>query len=259
MAPEVLRDETLPSTVTDLHSLAVFLFYLLMHAHPLEGARTDASYHWNRDRLPEADLATANFGVSPLFAFDPDDPANRPLPGEPVNLWWSIYPQRFRRVFTRAFTVGLRDASLYGRVKESTWRRALLSLHDSVSSCPGCGAATFYDPERPGQHCWGCHQPLPPPPRLELPGGTLVLSEGAVVSSHHLYRDRGYRKTCAVVEPHPGRPGRVVLRNLTDRTWTVAPDGEGPKRVAPSVRLAVRPMLIDFGDVQGKIGRERIS
>jgi eukaryotic-like serine/threonine-protein kinase len=259
MAPEVLRDETLPSTVTDLHSLAVFLFYLLMHAHPLEGARTDASYHWNRDRLPEADQATANFGVSPLFAFDPDDPANRPLPGEPVNLWWSIYPQRFRRVFTRAFTVGLRDASLYGRVKESTWRRALLSLHDSVSSCPGCGAATFYDPERPGQHCWGCHQPLPPPPRLELPGGTLVLSEGAVVSSHHLYRDRGYRKTCAVVEPHPGRPGRVVLRNLTDRTWTVAPDGEGPKRVAPSVRLAVRPMLIDFGDVQGKIGRERIS
>ncbi len=253
MAPEVLRDEALPSTVTDLHSLAVFLFYMLMHAHPLEGTRTDASYHWNGDRPPDADLTVHNFGSAPLFAFDPDDPANRPLPGDPVNLWWSIYPLSFRRVFIRAFTVGLHDASLYGRVKESSWRRALLSLSDSVSSCPGCGAATFYDPEQPGQRCWGCHQPLPVPPRLELPGGTLVLSDGAVLTSHHLRRDRGYRKTCAVVEQHPGRPGRVVLRNLTDKTWTVAPEGEQPKRVAPSVRLGVRPMLIDFGDVQGRI------
>lgn len=253
MAPEVLRDEALPSTVTDLHSLAVFLFYLLMHGHPLEGVRTDASYHWNGDRPPDADLTMLNFGAGPLFVFDPDNPANRPLAGDPVSLWWSIYPLSFRRVFTRAFTVGLHDASLYGRVKESSWRRALLSLHDSVSACPGCGAAAFYDPEQPGQRCWSCQQPLPVPSRLEMPGGTLVLSDGAAVTSHHLYRDRGYRNTCAVVEQHPGRPGRVVLRNLTDKTWTVVPDGETPKHVAPSVRLGVRPMLIDFGGAQGKI------
>jgi DNA-binding helix-hairpin-helix protein with protein kinase domain len=170
-----------------------------------------------------------------------------------VNLWWSIYPQSFRRVFVRAFTTGLHDASLYGRVKESTWRRALLSLRDSVSACPACGAATFYDRERPDQQCWGCHRQLPVPPRLELPGGTLVLAEGAEVTSHHLYRDRGYRKVCAVVEQHPGRPGRVVLRNVSDQTWTVAPDGESPKRCAPSVRVSVRPMLIDFGGAQGQI------
>jgi DNA-binding helix-hairpin-helix protein with protein kinase domain len=253
MAPEVLRDEALPSTVTDLHSLAVFLFYMLMHAHPLEGVRTDASYHWEGERPPEADLTVQNYGVSPLFAFDPDDRANRPLPGDPVNLWWSLYPQSFRRVFVRAFTTGLHDASLYGRVKESTWRRALLTLHDSVTACPACGAATFYDRERPDQQCWGCHRYLPPPPRIELPGGTLVLSEGAEVTSHHLFRDRGYRKTCAVVEQHPGRPGRVVLRNVSDQTWTVAPDGETPKRAAPSVRVSVRPMLIDFGGAQGQI------
>jgi eukaryotic-like serine/threonine-protein kinase len=253
MAPEVLRDEALPSTVTDLHSLAVFLFYLLMHDHPLEGQRTDASYHWEGERPPEIDIIVQNFGDSPLFVFDPADPANRPLPGEQVNLWWSIYPLSFRRIFIQAFTVGLREASLSGRVIESTWRRALLSLHDSVAPCPGCGAAAFYDQERPDQRCWGCHQPLPVPPRLEMPGGTLVLSEGATVTSHHLYRDRGYRQTQAMVEAHPGRPGRVVLRNLTDKTWTVAPEGEAPRRVAPSMRLGVRPMTIDFGGVQGRI------
>jgi hypothetical protein len=45
----------------------------------------------------------------------------------------------------------------------------------------------------------------------------------------------------------------VVLRNLTDRTWTVVPDGEEPKRVAPNQRLGVRPMRIDFGPARGQI------
>jgi hypothetical protein len=45
----------------------------------------------------------------------------------------------------------------------------------------------------------------------------------------------------------------VVLRNLTDRIWTVVPDGEEPKRVAPSQRLGVRPLDIDFGQVAGRI------
>ncbi len=80
-----------------------------------------------------------------------------------------------------------------------------------------------------------------------------MLSEDAVLTSHHLNRDRDYRQACAVVEPDPRQPGRVVLRNLTDRTWTVAPDGEEPKRVTPNKRLGVRPMRIDFGPASGQI------
>ena len=38
MAPEIVRGEALPPTATDLYSLAVFLFYLFVHGHPLEGA-----------------------------------------------------------------------------------------------------------------------------------------------------------------------------------------------------------------------------
>jgi len=256
MAPEILRDEALPSTVTDLHSLAVLLFYLLMHGHPLLGIRADASYTWDRGVLrSETDLLIRNFGIEALFIFDPDDPSNRPLPGDGVVTWWGIYPQQCRRVFTQAFTAGLHDASLNGRVTEGTWRRALLGLHDCVCSCPSCGAALFYDPEQPGQSCWHCAVPLPTPLRLKIPGSLLVMSEGAVVTSHHLNRDRDYRTACAVAEPHPGRPGQLVLRNLTDKTWTVVPDGEEPKRVAPSQRLGVRPMRIDFSSVQGQILR----
>jgi DNA-binding helix-hairpin-helix protein with protein kinase domain len=253
MAPEVLRDEALPSTVTDLHSLAVLLFYLLMHGHPLLGERADASYGWGGGHLSETEVTLRNFGTHPLFVFDPQDQSNRPLPGDPVSVWWPIYPVHCQRVFTEAFTTGLRDATLYGRVKEGTWRRILLRLHDAVSFCPVCGAAVFYDSERDIQHCWQCQGILPPPPRLEAPGGTLVLADGAKVTSHHLFRDRDHRTTFASISPHPGDPGRMVMRNMTGQPWMVAPDGEAPKPVAPGQRLAVRPMLIDFGGVQAKI------
>ena len=57
--------------------------------------------------------------------------------------------------------------------------------------------------------------------------------------------------------PHSGEsaggPSASVLRNLTDRTWTVVPDGEEPKRVTPNQRLGVRPMRIDFGPARGQV------
>jgi hypothetical protein len=122
-----------------------------------------------------------------------------------------------------------------------------------VYSCPACRAALFSDPEQPGQRCWNCSAAQSAPATLRLRGSHLVLSEGAVLTSHHLNRDRGYRKICAVVEPGPRQAGRAVLRNLTDRVWTVVPDGEEPKRVVPNQRLGIRPMRIDFGPARGQI------
>jgi DNA-binding helix-hairpin-helix protein with protein kinase domain len=253
MAPEVLRDETLPSTVTDLHSLAVLLFYLLMHGHPLLGERADAAYGWEGAHLSETQVTLRNFGTHPLFVFDPSDHSNRPLPNDPVSVWWPIYPVHCHRVFTEAFTSGLKDATLYGRVKEGMWRRTLLRLHDAVMFCPACGAAAFHDSEQKAQRCWQCEAILPPPLRLEAPGGNLVLSDGAKVTSHHLFRDRNHKAVFATIGPHPGQPGRLVMRNMTSQQWAVAPEGEAPKPVAPGQRLAIRPMLIDFGGVQGRI------
>lgn len=252
LAPELLRGEAFPSATSDLHSLAVILFYLLMHGHPLFGIRTDPVYG------PESATYTPKgqtdiFGVHPLFIFDPDDRSNRPLPDEIVSAWWPVYPQYIRDLFTRAFTTGLHDASLHGRVLEGVWRRALLSLHDCVSTCANCGASVCYDLDQPGQRCWHCSKILPPPATLKVPGGTLVLSEGAIVSSHHLYKDRDYRSACATIEQHPEQPGSVVLRNLTDTTWTVVPEGKEPNQAGPGQYLPVRPMQINFGKVQGRI------
>jgi DNA-binding helix-hairpin-helix protein with protein kinase domain len=253
MAPEVVRREAFPSSVTDLYSLAVFLFYLFVHGHPLEGIRTEATFSWG-SQAPESegDLAVRYFGTEPLFVFDPRDDSNRPLPGDPMNTWWPIYPRFFREVFERAFTAGLADTAGTARVSEGVWRRSLLRLADCVSVCP-CKASVFHDPDAPAAPCWNCGHVPPRPPVLQLPGGTVVLSEGGVVTGHHLRRDRDYDTVVGAVETHPTVPGQVVLRNVGKEAWTMKPEDEPPKRVEPARRLGVRPMTIDFGAVRGRI------
>ena len=124
----------------------------LLHGHPLFGVRADAFYSWERGaHRSETELLMHNFGIEPVFIVDPDDPSNRPVSGDKALTWWPIYPEQCRRVFTRAFTAGLHDASLNGRVTEGTWRRVLVGLHDCVCGCPACGAALFYPESAAGR------------------------------------------------------------------------------------------------------------
>jgi DNA-binding helix-hairpin-helix protein with protein kinase domain len=253
MAPEVVRREAAPSSLTDLHSLAVFLFYLFMHGHPLEGVKTDASYSWaEAEHRSETDLAMRHFGTEPVFIFDPNDPSNPPRPGDPVSIWWRLYPKFFRAVFERAFTSGLRDPSGIGRVAEGVWRRALTRLSDCVFTC-SCGASIFFDPDDPGLRCWNCNNVPPKPRLLQLPSCTVVMSPGATITPHHLSRNRDHDTVVGIVENHPARPGELVLRNTSKTTWTMTPLGESAKIVEPDRRLGIRPMSIDFGSAHGNI------
>jgi eukaryotic-like serine/threonine-protein kinase len=251
MAPEVVRREVFPSGLTDLHSLAVFLYYLFVHGHPLEGLKTESSYSWAASGESESELAVRTFGLEPVFVFDPAAHSNPPPPGDPMLTWWRIYPRFFRSLFEQAFTAGL-TSPVSGRVTEGVWNRALIRLGDCVAVCP-CRAAVFYDPDDPALRCWNCGRIPPRPPLLQLPGGTVALSEGGTVTSHHLHRDRNHDTIIGVVEPHPSKPGDVVLRNVGPDEWTMTPDGERPIVVPPKRRLGVRPMSIDFGGTAGRI------
>lgn len=258
MAPEVVRHEAFPSSVTDLHSLAVFLFYLFIHGHPLEGLRTETTFAWatgpagTGPRESDGELAVRYFGTDPVFVFDPHNDTNRPPPGDPMRTWWPIYPRFFRDVFVQAFTAGLLDATGTARVSEGVWRRALLRLADCVAVC-SCMAAVFYDAAEPTAPCWNCGNVPPRPAVLQLPAGGVVLCDGSVITSHHMRHDRDYETVVGSVEAHPAAPGQVVLRNTGTWAWTMRPDGEQPKTVEPGRRLAVRAMTIDFGGVRGRI------
>jgi DNA-binding helix-hairpin-helix protein with protein kinase domain len=254
MAPEVIREEVLPSTETDLYSLAVFLFYLFCFGHPLEGTAVEASYSWEDGRrLSEQELMMKHFGRNPVFVFDPDNAGNRPVADSPVLSWWDIYPGFFQKLFVRSFTSGLHDASLTGRLTEGVWRRGLYRLADCVWQCGSCQAAIFYDPDNPGHPCWGCGLVPPPPAVLTVPGHTVVLADGAVLTGRHLRQPRAARQVLAAAETDPRYPGAVMLRNLTDRVWTVEPAGEEKKQVKPRQRLLVRPMIMELAGIRAEI------
>jgi DNA-binding helix-hairpin-helix protein with protein kinase domain len=255
MAPEVVRREQRPSTVTDLHSLAVLLFYLLLHGHPLDGQRVEAGLTWDEHRRSEEELALAHYGNAPLFVFDPTDASNRPDPDQGPSRWWPLYPSFVQRPFVQAFTVGLRDATLAGRVLATTWRDTFVRMSDLCSVCPHCTAAVIADPDEPGRRCWHCDRPLPPVPMLRLRSGrsVVLLAAGAMISNNHLGVDRNYDTMAAHVEPHPGMAGSLVLRNRSTATWTAQPDGEDALAVEPGQAFAVRPATINFGTVRGEI------
>jgi len=216
MAPEIVRREASPSTATDLYSLSVLLFYLLMVGHPLVGRRELEFPTW--DDHAESVL----FGREPRFVFDPDDSSNSPLADlhSSVLVNWELYPDFLRRLFTQAFTTGLSDPG-NGRVRESVWRSAMARLRDLVVRCPACSKESFWQGDRTEQRCWSCDRGLPAPVRLVFDGRPLVLDRGTNVYRHHVMLDYDFSTVVGHVIAHPDRPDRWGLRNESDEPWEV--------------------------------------
>ena len=258
MAPEIVRGEALPSSRTDLFSLAVLLFYMLMLHHPLEGKR--------ETEIRCLDLPAMNklYGTDPLFIFDPNDDSNRPVPGVHENalVFWPLYPQFVRDLFTEAFTDGLRDPE-NGRVRESEWRAAMVHLRDSIYYCANCGLEAFYDVHALRAaggslgKCWSCNHQLELPPRIRISDAVVMLNYDTRLYPHHIDSDRLYEFDAPVAEvaQHPTNPNIWGLRNLSQEKWTVSTnDGQSLSDVPPgrSVTLAVGTR-INFGKSEGAI------
>lgn len=250
IAPEVVRGEALPSSRTDLFSLAVLLFMMLFVHHPFEGAREH-----DRDLL-DLEAMRALYGEEPVFVFDPDDHSNVPMPGIHQNVidLWPLYPAFLRDLFVRSFTVGLRDP-VDGRVRESQWRQAMAKLRDCVLVCESCGgdAEAFLDPSEPWSSptCWRCRALLKAPLLVEFSDGALlVASPGAQVFPHHVLPGRlyDYSEVIGEVVRHPTNPGAVGMRNSSVTAWRVMGHSGVTQEVAPGRAVRLSPgCRIAFG------------
>ncbi len=247
MAPEVVCGTAQPSTETDLFSLSVLIFYLLMFHHPLQGRRELDFPCFDRDA--ERQL----FGTDPLFVFDPVDSSNAPDPTihGAVLQYWPMYPSFIRADFTRAFTAGLRDPAK--RVREGVWRSHLARLLDGIVVC-ACGRENLTDDGVPLAPCWACHRDITPPVRLNLGGRVLVLNAGTTVTRHHLRRDYAYDQAVGEVVAHPSRPNLWGLRNVGSAPWR-ATGPDGAEQEVPHGRTVglVLGTSIDFGPVTGTL------
>jgi eukaryotic-like serine/threonine-protein kinase len=255
MAPEVVCGRALPSTHTDLYSLAVLLFYMLMIHHPLEGKRELEIHSFD---LP---AMTRLYGEDPVFIFDPSNEANRPDPKFHRNaiLLWSVYPKFLQRLFMRAFTDGLRDP-LGGRVRESQWRSAMVQLRDSIIYCSNCGSENFYDAEAKqtgaGVSCWNCNREIALPYRIRVGNRVVMLNRDTQLFPHHLdqHREYDFSKALAAVSRHPTDAAVWGLKNLSAAQWISTNREGGISSVEPgrTVRLD-DGVTIQFGNSEGEI------
>jgi len=257
IAPEVVRGEAAPSTQTDLFSLAVLLFYMLLVHHPLEGEKELAIKCFD---LP---AMTRLYGTEPVFIFDPNDTSNRPVPGYHDNalLFWPLYPRFLQQLFIRSFTTGLHNPQ-HARVRESEWRAALTQLRDAILYCPHCGAENFYDPEdghiagNAANTCWSCQGAVALPPRLTLGKKLIMLNHDTQLFAHHIDPKKSYdfAQAVAQITQHPSNPSIWGLQNLSTEPWNVTTADGTAKSVEPGRSLTLAAgVTINFGTAIGEI------
>lgn len=254
MAPELVRGDpgAQPGTQSDLHSLAVLLFMLLMNDHPLHGARLLKIHS-----LDEAAMRQL-YGADPLFVFDPSDTSNRPDPAEQQTALtlWGLLPENLRTLFTAAFTKGLANPD--DRVRETQWRGALSKVLDGITCCTACGQQILTPSDGSETDCWSCGRRLRLPPQLDIttsgsrrPKCSIRLDSQARVYAHHLRDDterHDFTKLVGEVTEHPQKPGRFGLTNRTRSVWTVRREDGSVQDVGPGRTVALRPgLLVEFG------------
>lgn len=228
MAPEIIRGEKDPSTQTDLHSLAVLLFYLWIWHHPFHGEMEYRFHCWD---IPAKKKV---YGESPVFVFDPVNRSNA-LPEDPdyttARERWNYCPHAMRETFIRAFTDGLNDPDR--RVTEGEWQSLFSRMKDSIVVCPHCRAENFFRENGDTRRCWHCNTPLTAPPFIVIrqPGERicLAISLGTTIRHRHIASSSPQEdgsEIIGTVVPHPAIAGAAGIRNNTSTVWQCTfPDG----------------------------------
>lgn len=257
MAPEVILGKR-PDQQTDLHSLAVLLFYMFFNNHPLKGRRC------TKIRCFDLPAYKKLCGTDPLYIFDPRNSDNEAVgltedeigeAGANALIFRKIYPRFFLDEFERAFTRGLLDRE--ERVRESVWREQICRLRDLVFLGPE-NAQNFYDPANPSiPICWYSKRPAPPPIRLVATvrgePWIIMLDIGTKVYPHHVVaRDYNFATAVGEVVAHPQNQAIRGLKNLSPLRWVVTlPDGS-VRDVDPGKSVTLQAgTRIQFGQAAG--------
>ncbi|WP_367357169.1 hypothetical protein, partial [Mesotoga sp.] len=251
LAPEIVRGEAQPTISTDLFSLSVLLFYILMFNHPLEGYKESSIQFF--DLSAQRQL----YGFNPIFIYDPQDKSNRPDPNVNMNAIksWPIYPRFLQDMFIKAFTEGLRNPE--SRIREGEWIKAFAHLRDCLYYCSNCGEENFRDFESTRTAiCWSCKKPTKIPMSIVIEKNLIAITSDMKLYPHHIERDSEFDfiKPQARVARHPTDPNKWGIKNLSPTVWTAtAPDGK-ELEIDPGRSISIVPgTKINFGNLEGEI------
>ena len=219
MAPEVVLDKSTPTVRSDLHSMAVLIFYLLVLQHPLVGRRGKRRDDETNRRL---------FGTDPLFVFDPYDASNRIDPGTNNNalVIWPCLPKHIQDLFVEAFS----QEALHNpnrRPNETRWIQELVRFRSEITSCR-CGNEVFLQGTGP-QQCERCKTVIGAPLRVDRVGNGFREALVPVLDDARIY-------SCQVLGGCPPKealepiawmlsskrnPNSIGMRNMSKARWEV--------------------------------------
>lgn len=250
MAPEIVRGEKRPSRETDRYSLAVLLFYLFIVNHPLEG-KLEANI-----KCMDYAARVKLYGTDPVFIFDPDNKTNRPVKDIHKNafLYWPLYPEQLRKMFTKSFTVGLREPSK--RVTEPEWMTLFANMMSGMMKC-SCGASVFYDEETENSGaahvCWHCQGPVQVPTKIVIGKNRLLLNQNTKLMRHHVYGDYDMETVVGSIVQNPNNPALWGIKNEDKVNWTYEKvDGtQIPVEVGKTAGIA-KGVKVHFSDSIGE-------
>ncbi len=161
MAPEIVRGDAQPNSLTDRFSMSVILYILFCLDHPLEGCR------FIEPAITPA-LQKKLYGTDPVFMMDPENDCNRPAPVVHTNTLsvWPCLPDYVQDIFTDAFSKRSLLLKPSSRPKEIDWLKVLTRFRSDIYSC-GCGNEVF---TRNGENavCEQCGKQTNIPFRLNL-------------------------------------------------------------------------------------------
>lgn len=253
MAPEIVRGEARPDTLSDYHSLAVILFKLFIRHDPFMG----------KAFVEEACLTGEEerrlYGDNPVFIFDAEDESNRPVPGLHPNplILWPVFPEYLREAFAGVFGRGAKSPGL--RLTDNQWRDLLIRLRGETLACR-CGHEFFLSHVRGATAngvfaCPGCGEACSLPLRLEATGLPVYLFPGTKLYRCHTEgADASCHEETGLVVRNKKNPAAWGLRNTGKKAWRIA---GAEKAVAPGSVVPLRVgMEIDFGGAKGRIDRE---
>ncbi len=144
MAPEVVCG-SLPNVQSDEYSLAVLLFRLFYHDHPMTGIESVALHGNESLNREQVDLYI--YGSHPHYCLDRHHPVNKPHPQlhQDVLRLRAVFPEVLLDAFHTVFTTGVKDKS--ARLTATQWQRVLLQVRDSLVLVNGV-EQFFFTPQR---------------------------------------------------------------------------------------------------------------
>ena len=252
MAPEVMRGEARPDTLTDQHSLAVVLFKLFMRHDPLMGK----AYVSSVCITEEAEKRL--YGDNPVFIFDPDDQSNSPVPGvhpNPIKLW-PYYPQYIQDAFIKSFSQGMKKPA--SRLTDNEWQNILIRLRGEILTCQ-CGYENFASSIKKHLHnntfqCPRCKSQCSYPMALTVKNTPVFLFPGNKLYKCHTERDSDdYTTEQGNVVQNKNNRGIWGIKNLSDVSWRYSVD-DSDKAIPPGgVAIVQDGSKIEFNQLSGTI------